>query len=192
MSDGNPALTSKTANTRTNTCLKPPACGVAFHDYVNGSTRLEGFPAGQEPISRPFMNNRDGTFTDAQSRRRAFRRGQAVCIGSPKRLCLTSHASSTCGVAGFRLDAVDSLFEDPNLTDNPFADGTDTFGRRNMDEKYNQKLPEVHGVLRGLRKVADEYNAVLIGETYTSSIDELKRSRCITVIAAANCRCPGT
>jgi alpha-glucosidase len=78
------------------------------------------------------------------------------------------------GVAGFRLDAVDSLFEDPKLTDNPFAPGTDTFGRRNMDEKYNQKLPEVHGVLRGLRKVADEYNAVLIGETYTSSIDELK------------------
>jgi alpha-glucosidase len=78
------------------------------------------------------------------------------------------------GVAGFRLDAVDSLFEDRNLTDNPFAAGTDTFGRPNMDEKYNQKLPEVHGVLRGLRKVADEYNAVLIGETYTSSIDELK------------------
>jgi alpha-glucosidase len=78
------------------------------------------------------------------------------------------------GVAGFRLDAVDSLFEDPNLTDNPFAVGTDTFGRANMDEKYNQKLPEVHGVLRGLRKVADEYNAVLVGETYTSSIDELK------------------
>ena len=78
------------------------------------------------------------------------------------------------GVAGFRLDAVDSLFEDPKLTDNPFAAGTDTFGRPNMDEKYNQKLPEVHGVLRGLRKVADEYNAVLIGETYTSSIDELK------------------
>ena len=78
------------------------------------------------------------------------------------------------GVSGFRLDAVDSLFEDPKLTDNPFGAGTDTFGRPNMDEKYNQKLPEVHGVLRGLRKVADEYNAVLIGETYTSSIDELK------------------
>lgn len=78
------------------------------------------------------------------------------------------------GVAGFRLDAVDSLFEDPNLRDNPLAAGTDTFGRPNMDERYNQKLPEVHSVLRGLRKVADEYNAVLIGETYTSSVDELK------------------
>jgi alpha-glucosidase len=35
-------------------------------------------------------------------------------------------------------------------------------------------LPEVHNVLRGLRKVADENGAVLVGETYTSSIDELK------------------
>jgi alpha-glucosidase len=78
------------------------------------------------------------------------------------------------GVAGFRLDAVDSLFEDPQLRDNPFLPGTDTFGRPNMDEKYNQKLPEVHDVLRGLREIADEYDAVLVGETYTSSIDELK------------------
>ncbi|HVH50054.1 MAG TPA: alpha-glucosidase, partial [Candidatus Bathyarchaeia archaeon] len=79
------------------------------------------------------------------------------------------------GVAGFRLDAVDSLFEDRQLRDNPFLPGTDTFGRPNMDEKYNQKLPEVHDVLRGLRKVADQYDAVLIGETYTSTIGELKQ-----------------
>ena len=79
------------------------------------------------------------------------------------------------GAVGFRLDAVDSLFEDPKLTDNPVVPGTDNFGRPNMDEKYNQKLPEVHDVLRGLRKVADEYNAVLIGETYTSTIGELKQ-----------------
>jgi len=79
------------------------------------------------------------------------------------------------GVAGFRLDAVDSLFEDPNLTDNPFLPGTDNFGRPNMDEKYNQKLPEVHNVLRGLRAVADENGGVLIGETYTSSVGELKK-----------------
>ena len=78
------------------------------------------------------------------------------------------------GVAGFRLDAVDSLFEDPQLRDNPVIAGTDSFGRPNMEEKYNQKLPEVHNVLRGLRKVADEQGAVLIGETYTSSIEELK------------------
>jgi alpha-glucosidase len=78
------------------------------------------------------------------------------------------------GVAGFRLDAVDTLFEDPNLTDNPVLPGTDKFGRPNMEEKYNKKLPEVHDVMRKLRSVADEYGSVLIGETWTSNVSELK------------------
>ena len=78
------------------------------------------------------------------------------------------------GVAGFRLDAVDSLFEDPNLTDNPTLPGKDKFGRPNMQEKYNKKLPEVHIALQGLRKVADEYGAVLIGETWTSNVAQLE------------------
>jgi alpha-glucosidase len=78
------------------------------------------------------------------------------------------------GVAGFRLDAVDVLFEDPNLTDNPVLPGTDNFGRPNMEEKYNKKLPEVHLVLQRLRKVADPYGAVLIGETWTSNVKELE------------------
>ena len=42
-----------------------------------------------------------------------------------------------------------------------------------MKNKYNDKLPEVHDVLQGLRKVADQYNAVLIGETWTANIEEL-------------------
>jgi len=78
------------------------------------------------------------------------------------------------GVSGFRLDAVDTLFEDPNLTDNPVLPGTDKFGRANMDEKYNKKLPEVHDVLRKLRRTADDFGAVLIGETWTADVQELK------------------
>jgi alpha-glucosidase len=78
------------------------------------------------------------------------------------------------GVAGFRLDAVDSMFEDEKLRDNPVLPGTDKFGRPNMDEKYNKKLPEMHRVLQGLRGVADEYDAVLIGETWTRNVSELK------------------
>jgi len=77
------------------------------------------------------------------------------------------------GVSGFRLDAVDTLFEDPALKDNPPAPGTDKFGRPNTNEIYNKKLPEVHTALKGLRKVADEYNAVLIGETWTSDVSQL-------------------
>ncbi|MGB7683959.1 MAG: alpha-glucosidase [Candidatus Acidiferrales bacterium] len=78
------------------------------------------------------------------------------------------------GVAGFRLDAVDSLFEDPDLHDNPVLPGLNKLGDPNMDEEYNKKLPEVHDALQGLRKVADEHNAVLIGETWTKNIGELK------------------
>ena len=78
------------------------------------------------------------------------------------------------GVSGFRLDAVDILFEDPELHDNPVLQGTNEFGDPNMENKYNDKLPEVHTELKKLRKVADEYDGVLIGETYTSNRDELK------------------
>jgi len=69
---------------------------------------------------------------------------------------------------------VDTLFEDPAMKDNPILPGKDKFGRPNMDEKYNKKLPEVHTALKGLRKVADENNAVLIGETWTSDVSQLK------------------
>jgi alpha-glucosidase len=80
------------------------------------------------------------------------------------------------GVAGFRLDAVDTLFEDPNLTDNPITrPGKNAYGDPFEDSKYNTKLPEVHDVLRGLRKVADAYDAVLIGETWTADVAELDR-----------------
>src|SRR5207253_2507436 len=67
-------------------------CGVAFYDYdndgwldiflVNGA-RLEGFPAGQEPVSHLFKNNRDGTFTDVTLKAGLARSGwgQGVCVG---------------------------------------------------------------------------------------------------------------
>jgi hypothetical protein len=72
--------------------LETTGCGVAFYDYdndgwldiflVNG-TRLEGFPAGHEPISRLFKNNRDGTFTDVTLKAGVGHAGwgQGVCIG---------------------------------------------------------------------------------------------------------------
>jgi enediyne biosynthesis protein E4 len=72
--------------------LETTGCGVAFYDYdndgwldiflVNG-TRLGGFPAGQEPTSHLFKNNRDGTFTDVTVKAGVARSGwgQGVCIG---------------------------------------------------------------------------------------------------------------
>ena len=80
------------------------------------------------------------------------------------------------GVSGFRLDAVDTLFEDPNLQDNPINHpGKNAFGDPFEQNKYNTKLPEVHDILRGLRQVANEYDAVLIGETWTADVAELNQ-----------------
>ncbi|HEY0430821.1 MAG TPA: alpha-glucosidase [Pyrinomonadaceae bacterium] len=79
------------------------------------------------------------------------------------------------GVAGFRLDAVDTLFEDPDLKDNPVIPGKNQYGDPKMQNLYNTKLPELHGVLQRLRQVADKYDAVLIGETWTKDIHELKQ-----------------
>ena len=79
------------------------------------------------------------------------------------------------GVAGFRLDAVDTLFEDPKLRDNPTLPGKNAYGLPNMVNQYNTKLPGLHDVLRQLRQVADQNDAVLIGETWTKDISELKQ-----------------
>ena len=80
------------------------------------------------------------------------------------------------GIAGFRLDAVDTLFEDPKLNDNPVVESKkNAYGDPVEIHTYNQKLPEVHDVLQRMRKVADEYDAVLIGETWTDSTEELEK-----------------
>jgi enediyne biosynthesis protein E4 len=72
--------------------LETTGCGVAFYDYdndgwldiflVNG-TRLEGFPAGSQPTSHLFRNNRDGTFTDVTFEAGVAHSGwgQGCCIG---------------------------------------------------------------------------------------------------------------
>jgi len=79
------------------------------------------------------------------------------------------------GVSGFRLDAVDTLFEDPDLHDDPVLPGTNKQGDPITQNKFNTNLPEVHDVLQKLRKVADESQAVLIGETWTSNVEQLNQ-----------------
>ncbi|MFZ0911470.1 MAG: alpha-glucosidase, partial [Candidatus Acidiferrales bacterium] len=80
------------------------------------------------------------------------------------------------GVAGFRLDAVDVMYVDSQFRDNPVVGNEkNAFGDPVEREIYDKNQPELHGVLQRLRKVADEYNAVLIGETWTSDIAQLRR-----------------
>ncbi len=81
------------------------------------------------------------------------------------------------GVAGFRIDAISRLFEDPNLHDDPIQPGTNAFGDPNIEHKYTDNLPEVHDVLKELRKLVDSYpgNPVLLSEADEPNIEELSK-----------------
>jgi alpha-glucosidase len=87
------------------------------------------------------------------------------------------------GVAGFRLDAITALFEDPRGLDEPYVLGPngkpriDAYVDKEVKSIYTDNLPEVHDVLRQLRQVVDQASggkAVLIGETYLNSIADLR------------------
>ncbi|MGD8710370.1 MAG: alpha-amylase family glycosyl hydrolase [Ectothiorhodospiraceae bacterium] len=81
------------------------------------------------------------------------------------------------GVDGFRLDAINFAFHDPSLADNPplagrarVADNPYAF----QDHVHDKSRPEMHGLLRRLRALAEEYGgAMLMGEIG----DDDRRSR---------------
>ncbi|MBV9767517.1 MAG: alpha-glucosidase [Acidobacteriaceae bacterium] len=81
------------------------------------------------------------------------------------------------GVAGFRLDAIPTLFEDPSLKDEKVLPGKNKFGDPNESTELQENLPECHDVIRRMRSMADTYpdNRVLIGETYLPNVEELDK-----------------
>ena len=80
------------------------------------------------------------------------------------------------GVAGFRLDAVTSLFEDARGRDESVRPGRNAYGDPNVSREYTDNLPEIHDVLRQMRQVTNEFpGRILIGETYLPDIQELAK-----------------
>ncbi len=88
------------------------------------------------------------------------------------------------GVAGFRLDAITSLFEDPTFSNEAYVLGPDgkpeinAYGDKEVETNKTDNLPEVNDVLRELRQVADQTKGrkvILIGETYLESIADLRK-----------------
>jgi len=81
------------------------------------------------------------------------------------------------GAAGFRIDAVSRLFEDPGLHDDPYLPGFNAYGDRNIEHKYTDNFPEVHDVLKEVRRVVDRYpgNPVLVTEADEPSVEELTK-----------------
>jgi alpha-glucosidase len=79
------------------------------------------------------------------------------------------------GVAGFRIDAVSRLFEDPEMRDDPYLPGYNAYGDRNIQHKYTDDLPEVHDVLREVRAVVDKFpgDPVLVTEADEPNIAAL-------------------
>jgi alpha-glucosidase len=79
------------------------------------------------------------------------------------------------GVAGFRLDAITTLFEDPTLHDEPLTGKRDASGFPESNHTLTSGLPEVHDVLRRLRIMTDSYkdNRVLVGEIYVPTTSTL-------------------
>ena len=81
------------------------------------------------------------------------------------------------GVAGFRIDAVSRLFEDPEMRDDPYLPGHNAYGDRNIQHKYTDDLPQVHDVLKEVRKVVDKYpgNPVLVTEADEPNVQALTK-----------------
>jgi alpha-glucosidase len=86
------------------------------------------------------------------------------------------------GVAGYRLDAIPTLFEDPQLRDEPALGGVNAQGDPNLSDIYTNNLPEVHDVIRRMRAMVAKYpdtnypgGRVLIGETYLPNTAELDK-----------------
>ncbi len=87
------------------------------------------------------------------------------------------------GVAGFRLDAIDTLLEDPTLADEEYVHEKNgdiklnAFGDKEVDGKKSENLPEVHEIIKKMRAVIASYpgDRVLIGETYLPNVQELDK-----------------
>jgi len=92
------------------------------------------------------------------------------------------------GVAGFRFDAITTLFEDPALADEPIVKDKDgnpvinAFGEPQTDGSLTDNLPGTHPVMQEMRAYSDKFDSptfpgtrVLIGETYLPNIAELAK-----------------
>ncbi len=80
------------------------------------------------------------------------------------------------GVSGFRLDALETLFEDPKLTDDPVLPGTNAFGDPNVQHVHTTDLPEMHDVFREMRQVTNHCpGGVLVGEVYYPTTKQMEQ-----------------
>lgn len=80
------------------------------------------------------------------------------------------------GVDGFRVDVIWLMMKDPLFRDeppNPNWDGVNRFD--SLLHVHTANLPEVHDLVRGMRKVLDEYDdRMMVGEIYLPNAELVK------------------
>ncbi len=92
------------------------------------------------------------------------------------------------GVAGFRFDAITTLFEDPQMRDDEVLKDKsgnsykNAYGDVALNDTMTNNLPGVHPVMQEMRALADQYKPdmfpgtrIFIGETYLPNIAELAK-----------------
>ena len=92
------------------------------------------------------------------------------------------------GVGGFRFDAITTLYEDPNLTDEGVVKDKNgnvminAYGDPQLDNSKTDNLPKLHEVMQEMRAASDKFNSntfpgtrLLIGETYLPNVAELEK-----------------
>jgi alpha-glucosidase len=92
------------------------------------------------------------------------------------------------GVAGFRFDAITTLFEDPTLADEGVVKDNNgkplinAYGEQELDNSKTDNLPGIHPVMQEMRAHIDSFNSagfpgtrIMIGETYLPNIGELAK-----------------
>jgi glycosidase len=78
------------------------------------------------------------------------------------------------GVDGFRIDVVHRIAKDPKLRDNPVIDPAHGFGGQR--HVHDENHPDVHRLLRGLRRIANRYpERAYVGEVYLMNPAEVAR-----------------
>ena len=82
------------------------------------------------------------------------------------------------GIDGFRIDVAQALVKDAELRSNPQATPWDPTAPRweqwhSFTHRYDIGQPETLEIFNRWRRIADRYDAVLIGETYVLEPDEL-------------------
>jgi len=78
------------------------------------------------------------------------------------------------GVDGFRIDVVHRIAKDPKLRDNPVLDPAQGFGGQR--HVHDENHPDVHRLLRGLRRLANRYpERAYVGEVYLLNPAEVAR-----------------